>query len=130
MISSLSQELGADLIIGYKTQAFEDLLHDYDAVFDTVDGETYRRSFKLLKKGGIIISMLEQPNSELMNQYGVKAIYRFTQVNRDRLTKLAEWVDQNNIRVNVEKTFSLDEADKALDYQKDVHPRGKVVLTM
>lgn len=124
------QELGADLIIGYKTQAFEDLLHDYDAVFDTVDGETYRRSFKLLKKGGIIISMLEQPNSELMNQYGVKAIYRFTQVNRDRLTKLAEWVDQNNIRVNVAKTFSLDEADKALDYQKDVHPRGKVVLTM
>jgi NADPH:quinone reductase-like Zn-dependent oxidoreductase len=39
--------LGADVVIDYKTQAFEDLLHDYDAVFDTVGGETYRRSFKV-----------------------------------------------------------------------------------
>jgi alcohol dehydrogenase len=124
------QELGADQVIDYKTQNFEDILHDYDAVFDTVGGETYRRSFKVLKKGGVIVSMLEQPNSELMNQYGVKAIFQFTQADRERLTKLAQWVDQNNIGVNVEKTFSLDEAGKALDYQKDVHPRGKVVLAM
>jgi len=124
------QELGADVVIDYKTQTFEDLLHDYDAVFDTVGGETYRRSFKVIKKGGVIVSMLEQPNSELMSQYGIKAIFQFTQVDRERLTKLAQWADQNNIRVNVEKTFSLDEAGKALDYQKDVHPRGKVVLAM
>jgi NADPH:quinone reductase-like Zn-dependent oxidoreductase len=124
------QELGADVIIDYKTQTFEDLLHDYDAVFDTVGGETYRRSFKVIKKGGVIVSMLEQPDLELMSQYGVKAIFQFTQADRERLTKLAQWVDQNNIRVNVEKTFSLDEAGKALDYQKDVHPRGKVVLAM
>ena len=44
--------------------------------------------------------------------------------------KLAQWVDQNNIRVNVEKTFSLDEAGKALDYQKNVQPRGKIVLVV
>ncbi len=123
------QELGADIVIDYKTQ-FEDLVHEYDAVFDTVGGETYRRSFKVVKKGGIIVSMLEQPDSELMNQYDVKAIFRFTQATRERLTKLAQWADQNNIRVNVEKRFSLDEAGDALDYQKDVHPRGKVVLAM
>ena len=124
------QELGADQVIDYKSQNFEDLLHDYDSAFDTVGGDTYKRSFKVLKKGGIIISMLEQPNSELMNQYNVKAIFLFTQADRERLTKLAEWVDQNNIKINVDRTFSLDEAGKALDYQKDVHPRGKVVLTM
>src|SRR5438874_1282919 len=55
------QELGADHVIDYKNQNFEDLLHDCDAVFDTVGGETYKRSFKVLKKGGIIVSMLEQP---------------------------------------------------------------------
>ena len=77
----------------------------------------------------MIVSTLEQPNSELMNQYGVKAVFLFSQVNRQRLTKLAEWVDQNNIRVNIDKTFSLDEAAKALDYQKEGHPRGKLVLT-
>jgi NADPH:quinone reductase-like Zn-dependent oxidoreductase len=74
--------------------------------------------------------MLEQPNQELMTQFGVKAIFQFTQINRDRLTKLAQWVDQNNIRVNVDKTFPLEEAGRALDYQRDVHPRGKVVLAI
>jgi alcohol dehydrogenase len=124
------QELGADVVIDYKSQNFEDLLHDYDSVFDTVGGQTYKRSFKVLKKGGIIVSMLEQPNSELMNQYDIKAIFQFTQADRERLTKLAQWVDQNNIRVNVDRTFSLAEAADALDYQKDVHPRGKVVLAI
>jgi NADPH:quinone reductase-like Zn-dependent oxidoreductase len=123
------QDVGADIVIDYKTQTFEDLLHDYDAVFDTVGGETYRRSFKVLKKGGIIVSMLEQPDSELINQYGVRAVFRFAQANRDRLTRLAQWIDENNnIRINVERTFSLEQAGDALDYQKDVHPRGKVVL--
>ncbi|MGC2306992.1 MAG: NADP-dependent oxidoreductase [Nitrososphaeraceae archaeon] len=125
------QELGADQVIDYKTENFEDIVHDYDAVFDTVSGDTYKRSFKVLKKGsGMIVSTLEQPNSELMNQYGIKAVFLFSQVNRQRLTKLAEWVDQNNIRVNIDKTFSLDEAAKALDYQKEGHPRGKLVLTI
>ena len=125
----VKEELGADEVIDYKTQTFEDLLpHEYDAVFDTVGDETYTRSFKILKRGGIIVSMLEQPNQELMDRFGVKAISQFTQVNRERLTKLAQWVDQNNIRVNIDRTFPLDEAGKALDYQRDVHPRGKVVL--
>ena len=122
------KELGADEIIDYQTQNFDELLRDYDAVYDTVSGETYARSFKVLKKGGIIVSMLEQPNHELMEQFGVKAVLRMVQVNRERLTKVAQWVDQNNIRVNVDRTFLLEEAGKALDYQKDEHPRGKVVL--
>jgi len=125
-----AKELGAHEVVDYKTQRFEDLLHGYDAVFDTVGGEVYTRSFKTLKKGGIIVSMLEQPNQELMNRFGVKARSQFTQVNKERLTKLAQWVDQNNIRVHVDRTFPLEEADRALDYQKNEHPRGKVVLAI
>src|SRR5689334_13717521 len=65
------EKLGADEVIDYKTQAFEDLIHNYDAAYDTVGGETYTKSFRVLKKGsGIIVSMLEQPNSQLMQQYG------------------------------------------------------------
>ncbi len=124
------QELGADTVMDYKTQSFEDLLQNYDAVFDTVGGNAYKRSFKVLKKGGVIVSMLEQPDSELMNQYGIKAIFQFTRPDREHLTKVAQWVDQNNTRINVEKEFSLDKAADALDYQKNVHPRGKVVLVI
>ena len=127
-----AKEMGADELIDYRTQRFEQegLMHDYDCVFDTVGGETYTRSFKVLKRGGVIISMLEQPNPELMEEFGVKAVFQFTQVNRERLTNLAQEVDKNNVRVNVEKTFSLDEAGEALDYQRDVHPRGKVVIAI
>ncbi|MFL6487972.1 MAG: NADP-dependent oxidoreductase [Nitrososphaera sp.] len=131
-VQFVKEELGADEAIDYKTQTFENVLpHDFDAVFDTVGGETYTRSFKVLKRGdGVLVSMLEQPVQELMDQFGVKALFLFSQANGERLTKLAEWVDQNNIRVNVERTFPLDEARAALDYQRDVHPRGKIVLAM
>jgi alcohol dehydrogenase len=130
-IQFVKEDLGADEVIDYKTHTFEDVLsHDYDAVFDTVGGEKYTRSFKVLKGGGIIVSMLEQPVQELMDQFGVKAIYQFTKVSVERLTRLAEWIDQNNIRVHVERTFPLDDARAALDYQRDVHPRGKIVLAI
>ena len=71
------QEQGADVVIDYKSQNFEDLLNNYDAVFDTIGGQTYRRSFNVLKKGGIIVSMLEQPNTDLIYKHDVKAIFRF-----------------------------------------------------
>ncbi len=124
------QDLGADEAIDYTVQSFEYLLHDYNAVFDTVGGETYTKSFKVLKKGGKIVSMLEQPKSELMERFGVKAIFQLTHVNNDRLARLAQWVGQTNIKIHIDKIFRLEEAAKALDYVKDVHPRGKIVLEL
>ncbi len=124
------KELGADEAIDYKNQSFEDMLHDYDAVYDTVGGETYVKSFKVVKRGGIIVSMivLEQPRLELPERYGVKAIRQYTEVTSERLSKLAELVDQGVIKVHVEKTFPLEQAGEALAYQQKGHPRGKVVL--
>ncbi|VVB90253.1 NAD-dependent alcohol dehydrogenase [uncultured archaeon] len=122
------KELGADEAIDYKNQPFEDIVHDYDAVYDTVGGETYVRSFKVLKKGGIIVSMLEQPRSDLMEQYKVNAIGQFTQVNSERLSKLAELVEKHAIKVHVERTFPLEQAGEALSFLQKGHPRGKVVL--
>jgi alcohol dehydrogenase len=122
------QDLGVDEVIDYTTQTFEDLLNGYNAVFDTVGGETYTKSFKVLKKGGKIVSMLEQPNLELIQRFGVRAIFQLTQVNNDRLARIAQWVDQTNIKIHIDKTFRLEEAAKALDYVKDVHPKGKIIF--
>ncbi len=91
-------------------------------------GEAYTRSFKVLRKAGIIVSMLEQPRSEVMEQYGVKAIGQFTQVNKERLSKLTELAEERIIKVNIEKTFSLEQVGEALNYLQKGHPRGKVVL--
>lgn len=123
-----ARELGADEVIDYKNQSFEDILHEYDAVFDTVGGETYTRSYRVLKRGGIIVSMLEQPDQDLMEQYEVKATGQLTQVTGERLSKLAELADKRVIKVHVEKTFLLEEAQEALEFQQKGHPRGKVVL--
>jgi alcohol dehydrogenase len=122
------KQLGADQVIDYKKEHFEDKAHDFDAVYDTVGGETYTRSYKVLKKGGIIVSMLEQPNTALMKQYGVKAIGQFTQANSERLTKLTELVEKGVIKVHVDKTFPLEQTREALDYQQQGKARGKIVV--
>jgi alcohol dehydrogenase len=62
--------------------------------FDTIGGDTYVRSFKVLKKGGRLVSMLEQPRQDLMREFGVEAFAQLTQVTTKRLTKLAGLVDQ------------------------------------
>lgn len=122
------KKLGADEVVDYKSQKFEEILKNFDAVFDTVGADTYTRSFKVLKKGGVLVSMLEQPNQELMKQYGVNAILQFTQVDSKRLKHLAELFDQGVIKVNVDKVFPLEEAGQALSYLEKGHPRGKVVI--
>jgi len=122
------KSLGADEVIDYKTQAFEEILHDYDAVYDTVGGETFTKSYQVLKPGGKLVSMLEQPNEELSKRYSVEAISQFTRVTTERLTKLAELVDQGAIKVNIDKTFPLEQASQALDYVHQGKHHGKVVL--
>ena len=137
------KDLGADEVIDFEKQAFEDILHDYDGVLDTVGGETYIKSFKVIKNGGMIVSLLEAPRKELSEKYAamlahlrqesgenpkVTATFMLTGINTERLTKLAELADQHAFEVILDKSFSLDAAKDALDYQKDKRPIGKVVI--
>lgn len=126
--TDFAKSLGANEVINYKTQAFETLLKDYDVVFDTVGGETYAKSFQVLKPGGMVVSMVEQPDEALMSQYQVKAIGQFTHVTAEKLAKLAELVDQGIIKVIVDKVFPLEEASDALTYLVEGKHRGKVVI--
>ncbi len=126
--SDYVKNLGADEVIDYKTQSFETILSDYDAVFDTVGQDTYTRSFQVLKPGGTIVSMVEQPNEALMKEHGVTATAQFTQVTTERLAKLAELVDQGAIKPQIDKTFPLEQAGEALGYIQSGLHRGKVVL--
>ena len=122
------KSLGADVAIDYKKQRFEDLVSDYDAVFDTVAGETYQRSFAVLRKNGIMVSMLEKPDKELMAKYGVTAVGQGTRVSTERLNALRKLVDQGAVSVHVEKVFPLDSAAEALAYLERGHARGKIVV--
>jgi len=120
--------LGADQAIDYKSQSFEKILSGFDAVFDTVGGETSDKSFLVLKKGGIIVSMLGEPSAELAKKYGVVVVGQNTDGTSEKLKRLAELVDEKKIKVQVDKVFQLSEAEDAFRHLEQGHPRGKVVF--
>ncbi len=122
------KSLGADQTIDYKSEHFETILKDFDAVYDTVGGEINTRSYQVLKKGGILVSMLEQPKPELVKQYGITYIAQQTKVTSEKLTELARLVDEKVIKVHVDKIFPLEKAGEALSYLEDGLARGKVVV--
>lgn len=125
---SFVKEIGADIAIDYESQKFEEILRDYDAVFDTVGGETYYRSFSILKKGGVINSMLESPDEELVKKYDLRALSQFTITNNIRLGALAEYVDNGDVRPYVERIFDFENIQDAFKYFETEHHRGKIVL--
>ncbi|MEK7594392.1 MAG: NADP-dependent oxidoreductase [Patescibacteria group bacterium] len=126
--SDFVKGLGADEVIDYKTQDFSTILEDYDAVLDTVGGETNQKSYLVLKQGGALVSLAAQPDEALIGEHKVIYTYQFTQVNTMRLQKVAELVDNGTLKVNIDKAFSLAEAAEALVYLKTGHPKGKVVI--
>ena len=124
------KNLGADEVIDYKSQDFSQVLKDFDSVFDTVGGETTDKSFKVLKKGGVLVSMVGAPSEGLAKEYGVEVVGQNTQTNSKNLARLAELVDQGVIKAQVDKVFPLDQTKLAFEYVETGHPRGKVVISI
>lgn len=122
------RQLGADETLDFERQAFETLLRDYDAVLDTVGGETLVKSYQVCKPGGIILTLVEQPNEALSAEYHLKALLQAGDVSTSRLELLAELLDSQVIRVRVGKSFTLDQAKHAFAYLERGHTRGKVVI--
>lgn len=122
------KSLGADLVIDYSTQNFEDLIQDYDAVFDTVGGETATKSLKLLKQDGVIVSMAGQFDEEETKKLGVTAISQVTKTTADKLKRIAQLIDQGKLKAEVDKVFPLEQVREAFDYLEKAHPKGKVVV--
>ena len=122
------KELGADEVVDYKTQDFSEIIKDYDAVFDTVGGETNKKSYEVLKPGGALVSMTDQPDDELVKKYEVVYTSQATAATQKRLKAIAKLVDEDVLKPQVDTVFPLDEAAEALEYQKTGAPKGKVVL--
>lgn len=124
------KSLGADEVVDYTNQAFDEAEGVYDAVFDTIGGETYERSFKTLKQGGIIVSMLAQPDQTLMQQYNVRAVAQQTRITTSDLVTLAQLLDQKVITPHVDATYPLAEVASAFAARESGKVKGKVVLTI
>jgi NADPH:quinone reductase-like Zn-dependent oxidoreductase len=126
------RRLGADVVIDYKTQRFEDAVQDIDAVIDLVGGETQERSFAVLKRGGLLVSAVSKPDQALAEQHGVRALFFLVEVTTMHLTRLAEMIDAGELTVNVGKVLPFADARIAHEMLEGVcpHPRGKIVLSV
>jgi NADPH:quinone reductase-like Zn-dependent oxidoreductase len=124
------RSLGADEVIDYKAEAFEDVARNMDLVFDTQGGETQTRSFATLKQGGILVSTLE-PDEKAAAAAGVRIAPRYhAEPNAAQLGQVADLMAAGTVRVEVARTFPLAEAQAAYRFAKEEHPRGKVLLTL
>lgn len=123
-----AKQLGADEVIDYKSQKFEEMLKEYDAVFDTVGGETYDKSFQVLKKGGILVSMVQPPKEDLAEQYGVKAIIQETKTDTSWLDKLTKLVNEGVVKPHVDTVFPLEQIQDGFRLLEEGSPQGKVVI--
>lgn len=124
------RSLGADEVIDYNTTKFEDVVHDIDVAFDTITGETQDRSWPVIKKGGIYVSILQPPNQEKAAAHGVRSAHVFVQPNVDELGEIARLVDSGKVKPVIEKVFPLEDARAAQELVATHHARGKVVLTV
>jgi NADPH:quinone reductase-like Zn-dependent oxidoreductase len=124
----LLKELGADVAIDYTKQKFEDVVKDVDVVLESVGGDTLTRSYGVIKKGGIIVSLVGPPNQAELDKHGIRGASLGAEPNSEELAEIGKLIDEKKIKVTVSQTFPLAEAAKAQEQVATGHTRGKIVL--
>jgi alcohol dehydrogenase len=148
----LVRRLGADEVVDYKSQRFEDVLKDFDLVLDTLGGQSALDAFKCLKRGGVMVSVGGIPTVESAKQWNVPWYFQpvFSLVSRKeraaakahgcryawhllrpdgaQLEQLGRRLGSGELQVVVDKVFPFAQALDALAYQEAGRAKGKVIL--
>ncbi|MGE5296650.1 MAG: NADP-dependent oxidoreductase [Solirubrobacterales bacterium] len=120
--------LGADSAIDYQSVAFETVVEDVDVVFDTIGGETQARSWSVLKKGGILVSIVQPPSEKEAAAHGVRQAFHYLDPKLSELEEIGRLVDAGKVRPIVDTVLPLSEARRAHEMSQTGHTRGKIVL--
>jgi NADPH:quinone reductase-like Zn-dependent oxidoreductase len=120
--------LGADEVIDYRTQKFEDVVRDFDVVIDLIGGETQERSYAVLRRGGVLVNAWGAIMQDKADAAGVRGVKVAVEPDAGQLTRISELIDSGQVRVSVAKTFALTDCVAALDESRAGHVRGKIVL--
>jgi NADPH:quinone reductase-like Zn-dependent oxidoreductase len=150
--SNLVRSLGADVVIDYKKDDFENVLSDYDVVLNSLDKVTLEKSLRVLEPGGRLISISGPPDPDFARDIGaswmlkvvmralsygvrVKAKRRqvnysflFMRANGDQLAEITALIDSGIIRPVVDRVFPFDSTDEAMAYVEAGRAKGKVVV--
>jgi len=146
------KSLGADVVIDYKTQDFEDVLRDYDAVLNSQDGKTLEKSLRVLKRGGKLISISGPPDPEFGEQIAASGFMRlvmrllssgvrrkargrgigysflFMKASGSQLREITRLIEAGAIRPVIDKVFPFESTNQALAYVEAGRAKGKVVI--
>ena len=122
------RSLGADVVIDYRAERFEEVTRDVDVVFDTVGGETQERSLSVLRKGGVLVSVVSRVPPGEAEQHGVRGVYFIVEGNRAQLDQIATLVDEGKLKPIVAEVFPLARARDAFEFGAASHAPGKIVL--
>ena len=148
----LVKALGADVMIDYKKEDFETMLHGYDVVLHSQDSKTLDKSLRVLKPGGTLISISGPPDPDFADEIGlpwyvkqiirvlsfgakrkakrlnVKFSFLFMRANGDQLSEITSLIDQGIIRAVMDRAYPFNETQAALDYVETGRAKGKVVV--
>jgi NADPH:quinone reductase-like Zn-dependent oxidoreductase len=128
--ADLVTSLGADVVIDYKEQDFTDIISDYDVVFDMSGGDVMENSFKVLKKGGHLVSIKGQDTDDLAAKYGVSFDWFFMDPYGVQLTKLADMITKGTLKPVIDSTYVFADVAKAYAKLDEGHAVGKIVIDM
>jgi NADPH:quinone reductase-like Zn-dependent oxidoreductase len=150
----LVRSLGADEVIDYKAQEFEDVLRDYDAVLGTVRGDALEKSLRILKPKSAVVSLIGPPDAAFARARGMNFFMRllfgvlsrkiirrarkrgaaysflFVYPNGGQLAEIGELLKTGHIRPVIDKVFPFAQAKEALAYLEQGRAKGKVVVQM
>jgi len=125
---ALVTSLGADEVIDYRSQRFEQVARDIDIVLDTLGGATQEASWTTMRKGGLLVSTAMPPSPERAAAAGVRAAFVFTPPRGAVLAQLAQRVDDGRLRVVVGQELALADAARAHRLGEGSKARGKMIL--
>lgn len=124
------KQLGADQVVDYMRERFEDEVRDVDLVLDLIAGETQERSWAILKDGGTMISSLARPSEAKAREHHAHAENFVAHPDRDELIEIGRLIDAGRVHPHVSAVFELKEAAEAQVQLERRHAQGKVVLQM
>src|SRR6476469_4474609 len=124
----LLRELGVDKAIDYTQQRFEDVARNIDIVLDTIGGETQERSWSVLKKDGVLVSLVQPPAEEKAKELGVRAAFVAGHPSGAQLAEIAKIIDSGELKLTIDRILPLSEVRRAHELSQSGHTHGKIVL--
>ena len=127
---ALVEGYGAERVVDYRSERFEDVVADQDIVFDTLAGDIQARSWRMLELGGIMVSTLAVADPSQAEARGVRATGMGCTPNGDQLRRVAEMIDAGKVRPNLGTVLPLEKAAEAQELKRSGKIKGKVIITV